>query len=144
MLQLTRQIAAGVALVAAVPLAIAKESPEMLFRINCSGCHQVDGTGSKFIPPLKGHISEFLASPRGREYVVRVPGMAQSVLSTEELTRVLNWMLPTFDRQQMPANFVPYTEAEVAELRSRPLSDPSVEREKVLQNIRSRSKSQHQ
>jgi hypothetical protein len=42
-------------------------------------------------------------------------------LSDGDLAEVLNWMLWRFDAQDLPADFVPFTAAEVADLRKRPL-----------------------
>ena len=90
--------------------------------LNCQGCHRLDGTGSDTTAPsLAGTVAKFLWAPGGREYLVRVPGVATSPLSDADLAEVVNWMLWRFDREHLPANFRPYTAAEVGPLRSRPL-----------------------
>jgi len=103
------------------------------YRLHCEGCHQADGSGQPgYVPTLQGVVSTFLAVPEGREYLVRVPGMAQSLLNDQEAADVLNWMVRTFDPAHLPAHFVPYTAKEVAQLRHSPISQSSVERARVV------------
>lgn len=61
--------------------------------------------------------------PAGREYLARVPGAAYSQLSNADLAAVLNWLLQTFSPAQLPADFQPYTEGEVAAARPRRYPD---------------------
>jgi mono/diheme cytochrome c family protein len=90
--------------------------------LNCQGCHRPDGTGSAgTTPSVAGTVAKFLSVPQGREYLTRVPGVATSALSDQELSEVLNWMLWRFDREDMPADFVPFSAAEVGDFRKRPL-----------------------
>jgi len=90
--------------------------------LNCQGCHRPDGTGSEgTAPSLAGTVAKFLWPPGGREYLIRVPGVATSPLSSEELAEVVNWMLWRFDKEHLPRAFQPYTEAEVARWRTQPL-----------------------
>jgi cytochrome c553 len=90
--------------------------------LNCQGCHRPDGTGSAgTTPSVAGTVAKFLSVAQGREYLTRVPGVATSALSDQELSEVLNWMLWRFDREDMPADFVPFTAAEVGDFRKRPL-----------------------
>jgi cytochrome c553 len=90
--------------------------------LNCQGCHRPDGTGSAgTTPSVAGTVAKFLSMPQGREYLTRVPGVATAPLSDADLSEVLNWMLWRFDRQDLPADFVPFSAGEVAGLRRRPL-----------------------
>jgi cytochrome c553 len=90
--------------------------------LNCQGCHRPDGTGSSgTTPSVAGTVAKFLSVPQGREYLARVPGVATAPLSDAELSEVLNWMLWRFDRQDLPADFAPFSAAEVGEFRKRPL-----------------------
>jgi cytochrome c553 len=90
--------------------------------LNCQGCHRPDGTGSEgTAPSLAGTVAKFLNVPGGREYLGRVPGVATSPLSNDDLAEVLNWMLWRFDAAHVPANFAPYTAAEIGSLRTQPL-----------------------
>ena len=82
--------------------------------LNCQGCHRPDGTGSDdTAPSLAGTVARFLSAPGGREYLGRVPGVAASALSNSDLAEVMNWMLWRFDKEHLPADFQPYTAAEI-------------------------------
>ncbi len=90
--------------------------------LNCQGCHRLDGSGSDATAPgIAGTVAKFLLVPGGREYLIRVPGVATSPLSDTNLAEVMNWMLWRFDKEHLPASFQPYTAAEIAPLRARPL-----------------------
>jgi mono/diheme cytochrome c family protein len=90
--------------------------------LNCQGCHRLDGSGSDATAPgIAGAVAKFLRVPGGREYLIRVPGVATSALSDADLAEVMNWMLWRFDKEHVPASFKPYTAAEIAPLRARPL-----------------------
>lgn len=107
------------------------------YTLHCMGCHKPDGSGQgTYVPAMKGHLGRFLQTPGGREYLVRVPGTAQSLLSSKETAELLNWALHQFDPNNVPANFKPYTEEEVADLRKKPFSAPSVERQRLIDATR--------
>jgi hypothetical protein len=90
--------------------------------LNCQGCHRFDGSGSDATAPgIAGTVAKFLLVPGGREYLIRVPGVATSPLSDADLAEVMNWMLWRFDKEHLPPTFQPYTAAEIAPLRARPL-----------------------
>jgi len=90
--------------------------------LNCQGCHRPDGTGSSATTPsVAGTVSRFLSVERGREYLVRVPGVATSPLTDADLAELLNWMLWRFDPGHLPADFAFFSAAEVGGLRKRPL-----------------------
>jgi mono/diheme cytochrome c family protein len=90
--------------------------------LNCQGCHRPDATGSAATTPsLAGTAARFLWVPGGREYLARVPGVATSALSNDDLAEVLNWLLWRFDKDNLPSNFQPFSAAEVGALRTRPL-----------------------
>jgi cytochrome c553 len=90
--------------------------------LNCQGCHRPDGSGSSATAPaLAGTVAKFLQVRGGREYLARVPGVASSPLSDRDLAELVNWMLWRFDAAHLPANFQPYTPAEIGTLRSQPL-----------------------
>jgi mono/diheme cytochrome c family protein len=90
--------------------------------LNCQGCHRIDGSGDvRTAPSLAGIVAQFLRVPGGREYLARVPGVATSPLSDADLAEVMNWMLWRFDAQHLPADFTPYSAAEIHTLRAAPL-----------------------
>lgn len=69
---------------------------------------------------MAGIVAKFLSVEGGREFLIRVPGVASAPLDARQLADLVNWMLVTFDADNLPEGFVPYTEAEVAGLRGRP------------------------
>jgi hypothetical protein len=90
--------------------------------LNCQGCHRPDGTGSAgTAPSLAGTVSKFLAVPGGREYLGRVPGVATSALPSADLAELMNWMFWRFDKEHLPADFVPFTAEEIGRWRTQPL-----------------------
>jgi hypothetical protein len=90
--------------------------------LNCQGCHRPDGTGSAgTAPSLAGTVSKFLTVPGGREYLGRVPGVATSALPSADLAELMNWMFWRFDKEHLPADFVPFTAEEIGRLRTQPL-----------------------
>jgi len=98
--------------------------PTQLYVMNCWGCHQSGGEGLPgTVPRLKDSVGSFLRVPGGRQYLVEVPGVAGSSLSNAEVAEVLNWLLITFSKNQLPPDFKPYTEAEVASYRPHELND---------------------
>lgn len=90
--------------------------------LSCQGCHRADATGTpQTTPTMAGVVAKFLQVPGGREYLVRVPGVATAALSDADLAEVVNWSLARFDSANVPADFKPYTAAEVGGLRLKPL-----------------------
>lgn len=90
--------------------------------LSCQGCHRADATGTpQTTPTMAGFVAKFLHLPGGREYLVRVPGVATAALSDADLAEVVNWSLVRFDPANVPADFKPYTPAEVGQLRRKPL-----------------------
>jgi hypothetical protein len=109
------------------------------YMLNCRGCHGPEGAGlAGAAPPFRGQLARFLSVPGGREYLVRVPGTAQSALSDARVASLLNWLLREFSAEQMPADFVPYREDEVARWRSSPLTDVQKTRAALLRAIEQR------
>lgn len=90
--------------------------------LKCQGCHRPDGGGdSTSTPPLKGEVARFLSVKGGREFVGRVPGVAMTDLDDRRLAQLVNWTLYRFDAGHVPADFKPYSEAEIGALRRDPL-----------------------
>lgn len=110
--------------------------PAMNYRLHCEGCHKQDGSGQPgFVPDFRGTLSRFLALPEGRAYLARVPGTAQSLLTDAERAAVLNWIVTTMDPGNVPVDFQPYSESEVAPWRYDALSNPLRERARLLAQL---------
>lgn len=99
--------------------------------LHCQGCHQPDATGSaNGAPAMANVVARFLSVEGGREYLTRVPGVANAGLGDEELAELLNWTLARFDKDHVPADFAPYTAEEIRTGRAHPLvSDAATMRE---------------
>lgn len=98
------------------------------YQMNCQGCHGPKGAGSakRQVPPLE-KLDHFLALREGREFLIRVPGMARSPLSDADLTNLANWMLVEFSEADWNEPSEPYSVAEVTRLRNDPIVDGVVE-----------------
>lgn len=97
------------------------------YMLNCQGCHLPDAIGSPgLVPKMKGFIGNFLRVPRGREFIIRVPGAANAPINDEELAELMNWLLENYSKDQLPPDFKPYTAAEVGKFRKNPLVKNSV------------------
>lgn len=107
---------------AAMPGVANPQQAQIDYILKCQGCHQPEGGGDiAHTPPLKGEVARFLQVPGGREFLARVPGVASVDLSDARLAQLLNWTLQRFDRNNMPADFEPYSAGEIAQLRRQPL-----------------------
>lgn len=99
--------------------------------LNCSGCHRMDGTGSKNVPSLLA-MAELGGKPGARAYWAQVPGAAQAPLTDARLAALLNWLVQRFTGQSPNP---PYTEEEAKRLRRTPLRDPVAQRIKIRDAI---------
>lgn len=96
------------------------DSVQKNYRLYCMGCHQLDGTGSpeNGIPSMKGEVGEFLRLPEGRAYLSQVPGTLNTPLSDADTAELLNWIIANIAPPSVPADFVPYTAADVKRYRA--------------------------
>ena len=103
------------------------------YLLHCGGCHLPNGRGiPPEVPTLHDEIGVIVGVPRGREYLVRVPGAAQSQIDNAGLAQIINWILAEFNADTLPEDFKPLTEKEVAAYRSKILADPLKFRAEVL------------
>jgi hypothetical protein len=123
---------AAIALSLAVNAASAYQ-PLVNYQLRCMGCHLGDGSGQPGrVPSIRRSLVLFSASPEGRDYVIRVPGVAQSPLSDEDTAALLNWMARNLSDLKVPPSFVDYSEAEIHRLRDRPLVRVNAVRARLL------------
>ena len=86
---------------------------------------------------MQGFVGHFLEVEGGRDFLVRVPGVAQSSFTDAQLADVLNWILTGgIAGASTPADFTPYTADEVGRLRARPLMRIDAERDALLERMR--------
>ena len=114
--------------------------PPVNFQLNCMGCHLPDGSGQPGrVPSVRRSLVLFSETPRGRSYVLRVPGVAQSPLSDADTAALLNWMARNLSDVALPAGFVDYSEAEVRALRHHPLAQVRALRAQLMREANSRA-----
>ena len=117
----------GVALIAAAfALAAGAEAEPTAaddYQLHCSGCHRMDGSGTPGVVPSLDDFGRLVAADGGREYVGRVPGVAQAPLDDARLARLLNWAAMRFGGVS-PG----FESVEVRALRQSPLRDPGTVR----------------
>ena len=130
-------LAAALAFAAATPATPAWGNPEQSYMLYCQGCHgdQAQGVPGK-VPPLAGSLALFMRSADGRDYLLRVPGAANSALDDTQLTAVLNWLADRFP----PAGVTtprpePFTVAELSKARRAPLANVRETRREVVRSL---------
>ncbi|MBV8909304.1 MAG: cytochrome c [Gammaproteobacteria bacterium] len=120
---------------AAVLAGTAAANPGQDYTLYCMGCHGATAQGVPGkIPPLAGALARFMRTSPGRDYVLRVPGAANSVLSDAQLAAVLNWLAERYRMQDDPRP-EPFTAEEVAHSRHTPLADVQARRREVLRDF---------
>lgn len=124
----------------AVSASAANADPSLDYILNCRGCHRPDGSGVLGgAPSFHGQLGKFLWVPGGREYLIRVPGVSTSELSNARIAALLNWMMRAFSPTTVPADFKPFTAAEVTRYRRPPLLNVQRTRRKLLRLIAARA-----
>jgi len=126
--------------VALMPVASADDHRARVnYMINCQGCHLPEAVGfAGKVPRMKDFVGYFLHSQEGREFVIRVPGVATARLPDDELAELMNWLLLTHSAAQLPQPFVPFSTEEVAALRPDLEADPETTRMRILRQIATR------
>jgi hypothetical protein len=111
-------------------------NPAQDYMLYCMGCHgpQAEGVPGK-VPPLAHSLGLFMRSPAGRNYVLRVPGAANSALSDAQLTAVLNWLAQEFNAAELTAAVPMFTVTEVTALRHSPLTSVLAARREVVRDL---------
>ena len=123
-----KRLALLLALFSLPATAAADSYEEHDYLLNCAGCHQIDGSGSRTVPSLLA-MPELRGKAGAREYWVQVPGAAQAPLSDTRLAALMNWLVNRF--AGAPPN-PPYTAAEINQLRATPRRNPTAQRKKLL------------
>lgn len=117
-----RQLLSGLLLAASAATGASAELPvREAFQLHCSGCHGPDGRGDgRMVPDLR-RLAPLLEVEGGREYLVRVPGVAQAPLESPALARLLDFVLRELSGVE---DLEAFEAAEVDRWRRRPLLDP--------------------
>jgi cytochrome c553 len=112
-----------------------RASPAQDYVLFCMGCHGTDAQGVPGkIPPLAGSLALFMRAPEGRDYVLRVPGAANSALSDAQLAAVLNWLAERYAAANAPPP-APFTTEEVTRVRRTPLANVQATRREVVRSL---------
>jgi mono/diheme cytochrome c family protein len=138
-----RGAAVGLWLAATLPAAAADYQPgapldtfagaRADFAFRCKGCHGFAGEGTPgHVPRLDGFVGLFTQVDGGRNYLMRVPGVARAKLDDARLAAVLNWMLEVYGGDAVKPDFAPYTAAEVGMARREPLTATRAETRATL------------
>ncbi len=109
--------------------------PRTNYMLQCLGCHGADGRGEPgHVPSIGSTLAPLARLTGGRRYLVQVPGVAQAMLSDEEIAELLNWMIATLGRAK-PHEFRAFTAEEVARYRREPLVEVSATRARLMRQL---------
>jgi len=114
----------------------ARANPAQDYMLFCMGCHgaQAEGVPGK-VPPLAHSLGLFMRTSAGRNYVLRVPGAANSALSDAQLAAVLNWLAEEFNADEITADMPKFTATEVGARRHVPLGSVLAARREVVRDL---------
>jgi hypothetical protein len=102
--------------------------PQSDYVEHCSGCHGMQGNSAPAeIPVLRDRVGYFMCTQQGREYLIRLPNVAYSAISDDqELAEMMNFVVFGLGGNSVPKGTKPFTAAEVARLRTKPLATQSL------------------
>jgi hypothetical protein len=114
----------------------ARANPAQDYMLYCMGCHaaQAEGVPGK-VPPLAHSLGLFMRMPAGRDYLLRVPGAANSVLTDAQLAAVLNWLAQEYNSEELTADAKMFTADEVTAHRHTPLASVLAARRDVVRDL---------
>lgn len=111
-------------------------TPAIDYALHCQGCHLADGRETPgLVPALQGAVGRFVRVPDGRVYMMRLPNIASTPLSDAETAALLTWLVGRFGAAEAPADFVPFTAAEVAAVRRSPWIDVAGARRALVEQL---------
>jgi len=135
---MTRPAALLAGVIGAALAGVAAGGPAQDYTLFCMGCHGAEAQGVPGkVPPLARTVSLFMRSAAGRNYVLRVPGAANSALPDAQLAAVLNWLAARYGSDAQPPA-TPFTTEEVARTRHLPLADVKATRREVVRELAAR------
>jgi hypothetical protein len=128
------------ALLGALPLVARSYAPNVNYQLQCMGCHLGDGSGQiGRVPSFRRTFIPLSLTAEGRNFIIRVPGVAQSPLTDEETADLLNWIALSLCDDTLPAAYKSFTSLEVQRRRAEgPLSQVSSTRRYLMDLIRTK------
>ncbi len=154
---MTRLARGAIAAAIALVIAARASGAESVFIGKCAICHQPSARGVPgTYPPLAESIGGYVRIPGGRAYLAHVvlfgmSGLIESGgvaynglmppqgagLSDGEIAAALNDVLDSFNHDRLPADFKPFTPAEVRAARAKPRgpADQVRERAQLLNDL---------
>jgi len=102
------------------------------YSLFCAGCHGESGRGLPHkVPRLNGRLGLYLGVDGGRDFILRVPGVANSQLDDAHLAQVMNHVVKRF-APEIAVTFKPFTAEDVHYARRLPLVGVELERTRLL------------
>ncbi|WP_165857133.1 c-type cytochrome [Marinobacter sp. JSM 1782161] len=113
-------------------------TPKQNYTLRCIGCHGPHGAGSERgrIPDFRDSVASFSYLPRGREYLLHVPGVVGSSLNDQQIADVLNYVMKEWGGESLGRGFTPFTDAEVHYLRQTDVQDVVQLRREVARQLK--------
>jgi len=113
------------------------QDPQTNYQLHCMGCHVADGSGLEGkVPSMRPTLVPLALFAEGRQYLVQVPGVAQSRLSDAETAALLNWMVHSLGDRAVPTAMREFTAQEVAKYRATRMVEVRETRAKLMARIR--------
>jgi cytochrome c peroxidase len=127
-------VATAFSLLAVSVSAQTTSAPEANYLQHCAGCHHFDGSGlPPEVPNLGSDLGYLLDSAKGRDFMLRVPGVTGVPISAEEVTDLLNWMIVRFYPNR--TDFKPFNIEEILFGRANPLYNPLKVRRELFPDL---------
>ena len=108
--------------------------PAFSYLLHCSGCHIEDGRGDPpEVPDLRKDLDLLLSSVEGRSYMLRVPGVTDTPITTQEMADLMNWMIAKFYPEL--EGFKQFSAGEVQAGRDNRLANPLESRKQIISSL---------
>ena len=105
--------------------------PAFSYLLHCSGCHIEDGSGDPpEVPDLRQDLDLLLETAAGRSYMLRVPGITDTPITTQEMADLMNWMVEKFYPEL--ESFEKFNADEVRQGRADRLANPLEARKQIM------------
>ena len=111
-----------------------KNPPAFSYLLHCSGCHIEDGSGDPpDVPDLRQDLDLLLTSAEGRSYMLQVPGVTDTPITTQEMADLMNWMIARFYPEMK--GFKQFSAEEVQAGRDNRLANPLESRQQIISRL---------